>query len=73
MDEKQVFNELGLFPKLENSDEKVVKWWTMVSNFARTLENNNLSEIGNNGEFLSINYEFERTRKNAKTYGFRLK
>ena len=63
-DEKQVFQDLSLFVKPEDTNPEILRWWSKAAIFSRSITDQELLETGNKGEFLSLNFEKERTGKN---------
>ena len=64
VNERQIFNDLGLFTNIDSTDDSLIQWWSRAKSLARSIENKQLTEIGNFGERLSLAYEKERTGKN---------
>lgn len=64
VNERQIFNDLGLFTSIDSTDDSLIQWWSRAKSLARSIENKQLTEIGNFGEKLSLAYEKERTEKN---------
>jgi len=65
-DEKQVFQDLGLFVEPDNITSKIIQWWARAAIFSRSIINHQLLEIGNEGEILSLKFEKERTGYDPK-------
>ena len=55
---KTIFDTYNLFDK---NDRDVVRWWNQIKNFKRSFENQKLSDIGLEGEFLILDFEKKRT------------
>lgn len=53
-----IFDSYGLF---EKSDRDVIRWWNQIKNFKRSYENQKLSDMGLEGEFLILDFEKKRT------------
>jgi hypothetical protein len=79
-DIKQVFQDLGLFVEPDNTTPEIIQWWARATIFSRSISNQKLLETGNEGEFLSLNFEKERTGINpihtayySHSYGYDIK
>lgn len=57
-DEFQTFRSAGLFAPTPSSE--VVAWWDSLAAMERTQDNEQLTEHGRRGEFLSLQYERQR-------------
>jgi len=53
-----IFESYNLFDK---TDRDIVRWWNQIKNFKRSFENQKLSDIGLEGEFLILDFEKNRT------------
>ena len=60
---QQVFAESGM---AYGYDDDVVAWWDSLATRARRVRDDALTEIGRQGERLSLEYERERTGRNPK-------
>ncbi len=59
IDIKQIFRELDLFTDEPSKD--IMNWWNRAKNHMRMLDGIENTETGDEGEFLSYEYELERT------------
>ncbi|MDC0501800.1 DUF3883 domain-containing protein [Euryarchaeota archaeon] len=79
-DEKQVFQDLGLFVEPDNTTPGIIQWWARAAIFSRSISNQELLETGNEGELLSLKFEKDRTGINpihaayySHSYGYDIK